>query len=731
SRYFNRQVALIASALYVMAPFRYIIWYEPNFGGHSDSVLFSLAALFCFYEVFFNSALRDEYFGRINSKKGKYKLFLLISGLGLISGFETYVCYTFLATTFIIFLFWFFFDPLFFRKRYFYIYTFAFLIGFSPWLIYNFENNFIGFILPRYNSGEDVPLLQLFFKKGGTWPITLSFLKIILIRVFSLEHFYRFSGVFVPKDIFFNIMRVVFISTPLTLVVFFIKKVLRKSVEKSSVRNLQKELIIFIFVSLILILYCLFPVIRPGTHYLTPAYPFIIILIGIFISKLWHLRISFMRFRGVAMLLLTIIFLSGFYYYNETWNQKNLEEIEDTFHIKGYSLCFFPWCFRSECYDYLTFDLKIVSLFFVGDMYEREDVILRDQFFKILGNSNGEERHNWHSIIKNYDLIHSVRPGAQPYAMMGAGITVGDGLSKKTIQTVASQISPLVSKPHLYWLYEGVAVSYCNRMYKDILNDFKQGYIEKYIPHDFIHYFYTSLGRRIAEGNKNDILKGLKVLHSFPSKYHTYLYNGFKTMLDEGHVDLLLEKNEPSSNYLMKNLWFRKGELIGNVIYNQGMNPTRWSNVIKSIPDERVSSYMLGVVNGLFTYTAGENHYGMYTPPWIIAEKVKEVLTRSGVPEEFHSFIYEGIGFCISLRTHGLLNTYNGEESFDVIPSKHINDFYIGYGFGLSERYDGDNIFISELVSDNIPVDFQDTVIQGVHSWLSYMIANDTNKKGM
>lgn len=126
-KFFGRRAAVITALLYL---FSSTAWGGFNFflGFHTESLLFTFLAVYLFYEIVFNH----------KQTLGRYLLF------GIIAGFGTYFSYTLLVALAALFLVWFIHNRKLFKEKGYYIFCAGFLIGFVPWLIYNFSYHFRG-----------------------------------------------------------------------------------------------------------------------------------------------------------------------------------------------------------------------------------------------------------------------------------------------------------------------------------------------------------------------------------------------------------------------------------------------------------------------------------------------------------------------------------------------------------------------------------------------------------
>lgn len=126
NKYFNRRVGIITCLLYIFSSRVWIEFSLHNGGLHFENILFTVGAMYVFYEIIFSGKDRPGYY------------FLL----GLICGLGTYWIYTHLATVGAIILLWFLRDKRIFFTKGFYVFAAGFLTGMLPWFYYNLDNNF-------------------------------------------------------------------------------------------------------------------------------------------------------------------------------------------------------------------------------------------------------------------------------------------------------------------------------------------------------------------------------------------------------------------------------------------------------------------------------------------------------------------------------------------------------------------------------------------------------------
>jgi len=129
-KFFNRWVAVLTSLLWIFSPCIYTTWSIFASGAHHEQGIFSILAVYIFYQIFF-----------VGEKRWLFAL------LGAISGFGLFFSYTFSTTLAVILLFWFIFDKKFVFTKNFFLFAVFFLASLSPWVYFNVTHNFEGFIV--------------------------------------------------------------------------------------------------------------------------------------------------------------------------------------------------------------------------------------------------------------------------------------------------------------------------------------------------------------------------------------------------------------------------------------------------------------------------------------------------------------------------------------------------------------------------------------------------------
>ncbi|MBI4436438.1 MAG: glycosyltransferase family 39 protein [Candidatus Omnitrophica bacterium] len=182
-RFFGRKAALYIALLYLFSPPYLTLYAMYAMGVHAESLLFTALGLFFLFRILYD---------------GKHSL-RCAAWLGLVEGFGTYFSYQQVVSLACFILFWCYEDRRLFRKKEFYLFLLFFLVGFSPWLLYNGLYGFHGFDRVKeafvYSSVER-PLI-----------IPFRFLKLATLRLIQLFSFNYREGTHVLSHItLFNIV---------------------------------------------------------------------------------------------------------------------------------------------------------------------------------------------------------------------------------------------------------------------------------------------------------------------------------------------------------------------------------------------------------------------------------------------------------------------------------------------------------------------------------------------
>lgn len=325
-RFFNRRIAVITALLMVAAPPLYTIFSSSLYGRDYESILFTMIVLSLFYRAFFDEASVSgaekvkQMKGPVYTHKDTY-----LALLGLVSGIGMYFDYIFAVTLVMCFLFWFIFDRIFFARKSFWLFFGFFIAGLSPWIYYNLTHNFAAICIDDNYPG--IPLKDLFFL--NSLPEVGHKLKVLLLYILPDSFYFRdFRAVpgYVLSYAYYFIFLISF------CVLFWLN---RKTVWKlmGGIIPLRRrrllpgpfyrEAFILLYPICFSLLYSFsyYIISRKSEYnffgfyeytYLIILYPFIFIIIAIFLNKLWDWSRAGKRIAGcMAAVILFFLIVSG------------------------------------------------------------------------------------------------------------------------------------------------------------------------------------------------------------------------------------------------------------------------------------------------------------------------------------------------------------------------------------------------------------------------------------
>ncbi len=177
--FFSKRTAVIASLLFILSPPNYTRLSYVATGSYSELNFLALLTIFVFFKIFFTRSPRVPGY-----------LFAL---LGFLCGFGLLFDYPFLFTLVCCLLFWFIFDARLFLKKHLYVFLILFLIGFSPWFVYNIAYRWNGLFVIHGRS-----IWQLF--TGNSLGKSLGqFRNLLLIDIpgyFDFRDFFSVKGAY-------------------------------------------------------------------------------------------------------------------------------------------------------------------------------------------------------------------------------------------------------------------------------------------------------------------------------------------------------------------------------------------------------------------------------------------------------------------------------------------------------------------------------------------------------
>lgn len=298
--FFSHKAAVIAGFLFIFSPPLYTRFSLMSYGSHFEVLLFEIAALYVVYRIFLKEApaggRENVVCGQLSAYQGGGVLFGLF---GLISGFGMFFNYGFLLTLCVCLLLWFILDKTFFLKRKFLLFLGFFIVGLSPWLYYFFTRQGANICLDVNDPAR--PLPDLFFSKTPLQ--SLAKLATLFVstfpRSFVFEDFGAFPGRFLAWAYY-----VLFVLSFGVLIWLHRNELLRlftgivSRKPLGSCAGYRSAFLLFYFITFCLIFSFVWYDVNIddedlafyGYRFLLGAYPFIFMIIALFLAWLWEKR---------------------------------------------------------------------------------------------------------------------------------------------------------------------------------------------------------------------------------------------------------------------------------------------------------------------------------------------------------------------------------------------------------------------------------------------------------
>ncbi|MDD5281755.1 MAG: glycosyltransferase family 39 protein [Candidatus Omnitrophica bacterium] len=286
-KYFNRRVAVISCVLYILPPPLLMVRSLIFNGSHSESVVFTILVFFVFLNTLYNKRSVLNY-----------------SILGLLSGISFSYLYTNAISILTCLFIWITIKRKVFLKKEFIFYISGLTLGCTPWLSYNFRNNFSGleFVATNFSGVSNHALKE--------FPSVLFESIKNMRKMFIFDHFSIVSG---------NIFNIIYYSIfliSLFFILFLIIKKLILSYQLKSKINFQdkcpaysKYLFIGTFIIIYILVYSISNIKFKNSgnpimdyKYGLIIFPYIFISIALFIDGLFSARNPLCKFAGLVML---------------------------------------------------------------------------------------------------------------------------------------------------------------------------------------------------------------------------------------------------------------------------------------------------------------------------------------------------------------------------------------------------------------------------------------------
>ena len=294
-KFFHIRVAIIVSLLFIFSIPYYTISTLSQAGPALLSTLFALLVMTIYFHIFFNNKRHVKYF----------ILFGLISGLSIWNMYDAAVMLA------VCFLFWFAFDKSFFLRKHFRVFFIFFLFGFSPWLYYNVTHEWGG-----------VDILKERFLEGSSSRVIPATTKLKNFFFYDLIDSFYFDLNYSQGKIISYAYYLIFLFSLCYLVWVNRKSLFRWILALTPPKKfyitrykIKKELFLIIYFLFFILVYSLsnfsvgteFSNSSDEYRYILPLFPFIFIMISIFISYLWDIR----KTKKISFMILFVLLSAG------------------------------------------------------------------------------------------------------------------------------------------------------------------------------------------------------------------------------------------------------------------------------------------------------------------------------------------------------------------------------------------------------------------------------------
>ena len=718
-RFFNRRVAIIASLLFILSPPFFTKYSLITMGFHTESILFSILLIFIFFEIFFNN------------KKNAFHFIIL----GLIGGFGLWFTYIFSITLFTCVLFWFLLDRGFFLRKNFFVFLFSFICGFSPWIYYNLSHGFKGLHLGKRE------LLPSF----STEHLIFSLAKLKNLFLCDIKNSFFFENLTpLDSDYLSSFYYLIFI---LSFVVLFwfnrrsLYSLIRRFIpaRRFQITNIHtlKESFFLICVAIFSLIFSLsnFQVNTKigfvGYRYLFPLYPFIFILIALFINKIQERKQKGYAFvSGFTLIILLSIGLAN-----------NLKFI--SFNSTG---------IRSFDIDYANIDIislggkigwhyggdmnKCISLInrleeqYRFSLYEGLGAVIGSRFGNDLDKCIGlinrvEEKYKfplcrgWGSGIgyrfgndtyKCIDLINRVEKRYRFHFCEGLGFSIGWQFGNKTNKCI--RLINRVGERYRFPLCRGVGCGLGSRFWNNI--DKCISVINR-IEERYRFSLYLGLGIDMGLKNGSGIDKCTSLINRIEEKYRFDLYRelGYRIGWRFGSdIDKCIRLiNQVEERYKIS-LYEGLGRVIG---WRFGSDADKYISLINQV-EER---YKISLYEGI----------GKVISWRFESDLDKHISLIQRVEEKYKPYLYRGLGKkFINGFTRGRYNIDTCIGFINRVEEKYRCDLYEELGSVIGRRFGSDVDKYTSLIQ-RVEERYRTNVYRGilfVFNWNSYKGDIDT-----
>jgi hypothetical protein len=679
-KHFGKLSAVVAGFLFVFAPPQYVFLSLQSVGTHADVSLFGVLSFLILYEILFRKDMRAAYLTRETERGVNLELCVFSCLLGFVLGFSLWVCFTSLVSLLTVFLVLVIFAHRFFCTRYCCFFAVGFLCGFSPLLVQIFYYGSDVFRLIVFGDPtEQFSLFRFFCVKGFQAFQTIEFM------IFTLIHFFQWIDArnFVLKVGMFGVV-VCAVFVPL---IQFVARISTRSFKQvpSFEWNLHNDIVkkmpIVLFVLILCVGYCFYPILWPDPIYLTPIVPFLFILVGGLVSQC----AKDMRARVCAVSLIALLGWISVGYY-AALPPKKVDELQKLYQVKGYTGQA-PFQNESICWQsFITSDS--VRLPYILTL-----VLENKEYQKLLWSYPYR-----YCPEKSYLSLDSMDYPLDIFGALALGSTCGDGLMPSNFAGLAEKLNSSLSNRMQHYFYEGIALSVCRRHISEVLALFESDLIDTTIPHNYRHYFYLELGRAIAVSGKKSFSEKMRLIDMCAQKSDSFilpLYWGFwgnalraelfllrsnKTFMEsiDEEMKKLFFLSLGQSVIDIKDKYFRDGRVL-DTMYEQieGVPPAYRNDFLKGF----ALSFYWGVgyeKQKIFLFADSRMQHALNEFKLL---KLKEELLPS---------LFEGLGCAYGMDSFGFFEN-PVTEMLERIPERYQRNWIDGYKAGLSFRYGYDS----------------------------------------
>ena len=699
---FGTVAALIGSYLTILAPAGLVTGGPLEMEASSSAFLFNLLVLFLFYKII------------LQKQQGKNYSSNTLVFFGLVNGLGIFYIYSHAIVFFCCLLCWVIIDKKILLKRDFLKVMLSFLIGFSPWILYHLhlepENTF-AFENFLFNSIAHKTITDIFHNFNNAiygvrnlfiaspLPTKLSFIDYINLKLglhYSMFYLFLISIVFLClKNVFFLLKR------------------------KSEFQSSIKELLLVILVMLYLFAYCIYY--KQDIDYLYFLVPLAIFMISITVSQVYsfiiNIKPNFLRriiLSSVVPLTLYLGLIIGVSNYRECLHPFSpvtvRENLKNIFRYRSYStLLNYSFKFRWEDnvdlgVNLLEGDHIIGSWLLYNQFFGKfEDIFLLFTGFVERGELFRNSIENNTTVI---DKLDNNLLKAYCYYILGESIGLRFG---QNLQLSTDLINTSISEEFKSYCYEGLAYAFMDSPFRRLLTRLEQ---IKLIPQEYRHYFYIALGQRVNRRDWVDIQRSYYFVRKFDREFLIFFYQGLFTSLDREKTEQFLAKQRINRRHLIY-FYQRLGLSYSNDYFDTSMN---------TMNEEYQPFFYQGLFRNLFLKR------GLL----ISASSFEEFLSQKELLTLLDSFtednprynlkaLYLGLGIELGIDTFGYIK---GLAMFlQALEDKGVQeDFYYGYGIGLSLRYGKNLEIMKRFIHHNVPAEFKGLSLEAIEDYSSILL---------